>query len=554
MSNIKIYLAQINNTVGDINGNFNKIINNYKIACQNDCDLIIFPEMTISGYPAMDLWHKKYFIEDCQNKIIELCEISKNSKCHIIVGCPTIEENKAKSIVRNSAIIIYRGKISKIINKKTLPNYSVFDELRYFTPSSTLSTKKFNDFYCNLMICEDLWDDKNTFLALQSEVDFSIIINSSPYSINKYQQRLDKCLKFSKKTQKPIIYLNQVGACDSLIFDGNSFIIDHNSENIANLSSFSEDYAIIEIDKSSIISVINSKNHNFKFNNYIDDPLSYMYNACILGVRDYVRKNNFSKVLIGMSGGIDSALVATIACDALGHENVELYALTTIFNSKESLIDASQCSLNLNIKLKEINIHNIFKNMLNLMGNISDIAQQNLQSRIRANILMSISNSNNSLLLSTGNKSELACGYATLYGDMCGAYNPVKDLYKTQIYQLANWRNKNIPIISNYNKIDIIPDNIIKKPPSAELKENQKDSDSLPEYDILDKILYQLIEKQQSISSICDQGYDHNLVNQIANLFYKNEYKRKQSVIGPKISEMSFDNERRYQITNKYIK
>ena len=554
MSNIKIYLAQINNTVGDINGNFNKIIKNIKIATENDCNLVIFPEMTISGYPAMDLWQKEYFINDCQDKIVEICKISKNTKCHIIVGCPTLEKINSKNIIRNSAIIIYDGKISKIIHKKTLPNYSVFDELRYFKPASIIDTKKFNDFYCNIFICEDAWDEKNIFLALQSEIDFSIIINSSPFEIGKYNLRISKCLNLVKKTKKPLIYLNQIGGQDSLIFDGASFIMNKDGTKIAHMASFSQDYAIINIDKTHQIDIVKSCVKKLEFNNYQENNLAAIYSSIILGVRDYVNKNGFEKILVGASGGIDSALVSLIAVDALGNGNVNLYALSTKYNSKESLIDAQKLSKNLGIILEEISIQEIFSLMQKSVENLSDIALQNLQSRIRGNILMSISNSNNSLLLSTGNKSEISCGYATLYGDMCGAYNPIKDIYKTQIYQLAKWRNSNIPEITLYKKLDIIPGNIIQKEPSAELKENQKDSDTLPDYEILDKILYQIIEQQQSIADICQIGYDKDLVEKIANLFYNSEYKRKQSVMGPKISKMSFDNERRYQITNKYKK
>jgi NAD+ synthetase len=269
------------------------------------------------------------------------------------------------------------------------------------------------------------------------------------------------------------------------------------------------------------------------------------YAACVLGLKDYVLKNGFKKVIIGMSGGIDSALVATIATDALGAENVKLYALPSRFNSQNSMTDAVNCSQNLGIKLEVISIEEVFKAMLTTLGEISDLAKENLQSRIRGNILMALSNDSGALLISTGNKSELSCGYATLYGDMCGAYNPIKDLYKTQVYELANWRNK---------EKEIIPQNILTKEPTAELRENQKDSDSLPEYEILDKILYSLIEEEKSVEEIVSQGFEQELVLKISKLLYLSEYKRQQSCLGPKISEMAFDKDRRYQITNKFFK
>ena len=263
----------------------------------------------------------------------------------------------------------------------------------------------------------------------------------------------------------------------------------------------------------------------------------------MLGLKNYVLKSGFKQVLLGMSGGIDSALVATMAVDALGSENVKLYALPSRFNSETSMTDAVECAKNLKTSLEVINIEDSFKTMLKTLGNINDLAQENLQSRIRGNILMALSNDSSALLLSTGNKSELACGYATLYGDMCGAFNPLKDLYKTQIYQLAKWRNL---------QSTVIPPSIITKEPTAELRFDQKDSDSLPAYDILDQILYALIEEQKSLSQIIKEGFDKNLVNKVAKLFYNSEYKRQQSCIGPKISDMSFDKDRRYVIINKF--
>jgi len=276
------------------------------------------------------------------------------------------------------------------------------------------------------------------------------------------------------------------------------------------------------------------------------------YSACVLGLRDYIRKNNFKNVLLGMSGGIDSALVATMAVDALGSENVVLYALPSRFNSETSMIDAKTCGHNLDLELKIISIENTFNTMLCTLGEISDLAKENLQSRIRGNILMAISNNSGALLLSTGNKSELACGYATLYGDMCGAFNPIKDLYKTRVYELANWRNENVANISIFPHKNLIPQNIITKAPTAELRPNQKDSDSLPEYEILDKVLFYLIEEKRSIEEIISFGFEKELIEKIANLVYRSEYKRQQSCLGSKISEMSFDRDRRYPVTNKF--
>ncbi len=564
---LKIYLSQINTTVGDLDGNFNKIAMHYKKAQDKECDLVLFPEMTICGYPAQDLWQKQYFIEECQNQIVKLCNLTKNSDCAMIVGCPTIDSKKENNIIfRNSAILIQDDKIIKIFNKKNLPNYEVFDEKRYFEASPNLTNHKLKNLNFNMMICADIWDTKNTFLASQYEIDFAIIINSSPYTINKEIKRFEKVSSFNSQCQKPIIYLNQIGGQDSIIFDGNSFVTGQYGEKIIELKSFEEDYAIIEIDETHEVKIIEPIKYKSSYQKFTrlknEDNLSLdcdiiaqnNYQACILGLRDYIQKNGFSQVLLGMSGGIDSALVATIAVDAIGSENVFLYALPTRFNSNDSINDAKNCAANLKTSLTTIEIESLFQKMLETLPYSSPLTRENMQSRIRGNILMSLSNNSGALLLSTGNKSELACGYATLYGDMCGAFNPIKDLYKSQIYQLANWRNKNIPNISIYQKNNLIPQNIIHKEPTAELRENQKDSDSLPDYKTLDQVLYQIIEQQQSLDKIVKQGFNKDLVDKIAKLFYKSEYKRKQSPLGVKISKMSFDLERRYPITNYFIK
>jgi NAD+ synthase len=287
------------------------------------------------------------------------------------------------------------------------------------------------------------------------------------------------------------------------------------------------------------------------------EPLEKIYNACLLGLRDYLAKNGFTKVVIGMSGGIDSALVAAIAVDALGSKNVKLVALPSKFNSKTSMDDALQCCQDLGVKLDVIEIQDSVEAMLGaLEGEFTDaktgIAEENIQSRIRGNILMALSNKLGHLLISTGNKSEMAVGYATIYGDMCGAFNPIKDIYKTQVFALATWRNKNIPSLSIYLKKDLIPENIITKEPTAELRENQKDSDSLPAYEILDEILFNLIEEEKSVDEIINAGFEGDLVKKVAKLLFNSEYKRRQSCIGPKISKKAFDRERRYPIINKF--
>ncbi len=553
-SKLKIYLSQINNSVGDIEGNAQKILLEFKKAEAANCDLAVFCEMTLSGYPGEDLWRKKYFIDEIKEKIAEICEATRNSKCAILLGAPhfSIFRNK-KEAVTNSAFFIEDGEVKKIINKKSLPNYRTFDEKRYFEADSFISLLEFRGLTLAVLICEDLWDSKNIFLLKEQVLDLVISINSSPYSIRKAEKRLEVVGDFAKNMAKPIIYVNQVGAQDSLVFDGGSFAVNNEGKKLLQLKEFDEDFAEIEVNKNGEMNVKTECEAGFVSLSQLSCKRNYT--ACLLGLRDYIQKNNFKKVLLGMSGGIDSALVAAIAVDALGCENVSLYALPSRYNSETSMIDAKNCAQNLGLNLSVISIEKPFEAMISTLGEIkNDITEQNLQSRIRGNILMALSNDTGALLLSTGNKSELAMGYATIYGDMCGSFNPIKDLYKTQIYELVEWRNKNIPEISIYKKTNLIPQNIISKAPTAELRPNQKDSDSLPEYDILDKILYQIIEEEKSIAEIVKLGFEESLVKKIAKSFYASEYKRRQAVIGPKISKMSFDKDRRYPITNNFIK
>ena len=557
---MKIYLSQLNPTVGDLNGNCAKILSEFKAANDAGCDLAVFPEMAICGYPCEDLWHKPYFISAVKNKIFEILEASRNFKCAILLGSPSTSINRAKKeVTHNSAFLIEEGEVKKIINKKTLPNFSVFDEQRYFESSSTLSVIEFRGLTLAILICEDLWDSKNLFLLNEQVVDAVVTINASPYSTQKTAARHKVAGNFAKTLGKPVIYVNQVGGQDSLVFDGSSFVLDGAGEVVLRLKEFQEDFGIVELLKDgprnecgvTVLGNISLHCHPALAAGSTA-TLARDYSASTLALRDYLRKNGFKKVLLGMSGGIDSALVATIAVDALGSENVAIYALPSRFNSETSMIDAQTCAKNLGLDLKVISIESTFEAMLATLGEISQLAKENLQSRIRGNILMALSNDLGALLLSTGNKSELACGYSTLYGDTCGAFNPLKDFYKTRIYELANWRNENVPEISLYAHTNLIPQNILTKAPTAELRPNQKDSDSLPEYEILDQILFALIEEQKSVAEIIKSGFEEALVKKVAKLLHTSEYKRRQSCLGPKISEMAFDKDRRYPITNKF--
>lgn len=545
---LKIHVAQINSSVGDLERNCQNILAQYGQAKEQDCDVVVFSEMAICGYPACDLWLKASFIEEVENKIIDIIDATKGEKCGILLGAPF----KMKSDLYNAALLIEDGKIVKICNKKSLVNYGVFDEKRYFKAGDRLNVVDFRGFRLALLICEDLWDAKNVFLLKEQLFDAVISINASPYRANKKRDRLDLVKKVAADVARPVIYVNQVGAQDSLVFDGASFALAKNGEMVIALQDFAPDSAMVQLGKDGALLGLASQTVS---------PMSDLeshYNACILGLRDYVQKSGFARVLLGLSGGIDSALVAAIAVDALGSDKVSLYALPSRYNSSESMIDAKECAQNLGVDLQVIAIEESFKALLGTLqesqGALKNIVEENLQSRIRGNILMALSNNSGALLLSTGNKSELACGYATLYGDMCGAFNPLKDLYKSEVFALAKWRNDHVPRLAMLNRKALIPANIIAKPPSAELRFNQKDSDSLPDYDLLDKILFSLIEEQKSAAQIIAMGFEEEVVRKVTRLFYASEYKRNQSCLGPRLSRKAFDGDYRYPIVNQFTK
>ena len=562
-SSLKIAIAQLNFIVGDLEGNFKKITDNYHKACEQKADLILFSELSLTGYPPEDLLLKGYFIKETEEYLKKLCVLTKaenkQQKPAMLVGAPaSFTTKEGKKLLYNSAFLMKDGQIEDIINKSILPNYGVFDEKRYFTPAIHLSDVKLNNFCLGILICEDIWDQKNAFLLACKEVDAILAINASPFTKHKIQERLNISKNFIKDIKQPLIYVNQIGTQDSIVFEGSSFALKGNGDPVLFMKSFAEDFALTELVKNNKQVTINNLDDNHKpYHNLSSE--AQIYQAVVLSIRDYIHKNGFDTVMLGLSGGIDSALVAAMAIDALGSDKVKTFALPSRYNSKQSMDDALKLSKNLDVKLEVIPIETAFNSICDTLSQQftntkPDITEENIQSRIRGLLLMAISNKFGHLLLSTGNKSEMAVGYATIYGDMCGAYNPLKDIYKTEVFNLAKWRNQNIPEISVFKKSDIIPENIITKEPSAELRENQKDSDSLPDYQTLDQILTALIESQKSVTEIINMGFNEKTVKKIANLFYKSEYKRRQAVIGAKISDMSFDKDRRYPITNRFTR
>lgn len=539
---MKITLAQLNFTVGDFAGNTAKIISTID-KVKNKTDLVIFPELCISGYPPEDLVLRKEFIQTSIKFTKKIIDHTKKTKCDVLINTPTAEDEK----LYNTALIISKGKIIHQQHKYDLPNYGVFDEKRVFSGGSIPKPFIYRKKKIGLLICEDTWN-VNACASLKG-AEFVLSVNASPYERTKHRKRLRILKNATAAAKAPVFYLNQVTGHDDLVFDGGSQVVAKNGNTIAQMKFFEEDVQTFDTDKI----VKSNPSSTTKI-----DELEHIYRAMMYGLKEYVNKNNFPGVVIGLSGGIDSALTAAVAVDALGKDRVKLVLLPSKYTSKESFEDAAKMAKNVGVKLDEIDIQplvSVFQLALKpfFMGLKVDTTEENLQSRIRGVLLMAISNKLGHLVITTGNKSENATGYATLYGDMCGGYNVIKDLYKTKVFQVSNWRNENIPVDASNRKKNIIPPRIIDKAPSAELKHNQKDEDSLPPYATLDKILYSLIELQQSAEEVAEEGFDKNLVHDIERMLYRSEYKRRQSAPGVKISSKPFGRDRRYPITNKFL-
>ena len=541
---INFLVAQIESSVGNIEQNYQKIKKVFLEAEKKKFDFLISTELALSGYPPKDLLLREDFINSTRFYLNKFKDLTNKKKCNLCIGSPYLINNE----LYNSLVILSDGKIKQIINKTILPNYGVFDEKRYFNSGKEFSNifHYKNNKIC-FLICEDFWNIKFVKSQLSHKPDVIIVINASPFEKKKYQERINTAQEVVKKSGCTIIYSNLTNAQDDLVFDGGSFCMSKDKKIIYQAPFFEENNLEVTFPAQNKVlrNVYNIKEYMIT------------YKALVYSLRKYLDKSGFKKVLIGISGGIDSALCATISCDAIGSANVSGYLLPSKYTSKESIEDAQMLSKNLNINLKYIDIEKILDSYNKQLspyfrGYSKDITEENLQSRIRGSLLMSLSNKFNHLLITTGNKSELAVGYSTLYGDMCGGFSILKDVYKTEVFELAKWRNESTNKYFKFKKKKLIPINIILKEPTAELRENQKDSDSLPPYGILDKILYYLIDEGAPKDVIIKKGYEERLVNEIWNMIKKSEFKRYQSAIGPKVSRMSFDNDRRFPIVNDY--
>ena len=546
-NNLKIALAQLNPIVGDIKGNIIKLID-IRNDLKNEVDIIVVPELYVTGYPIDDLVLRNDFLELVENEINSLAKMTNDGKAAIILGAP----RKEKNAIRNSVFVLDDGKIISFRDKHNLPNSGVFDEQRIFSPGALSGPVKIRNVLIGLPICEDIWTENVIECLCETGAEIILSINASPYSLKKHDQRMSVAVSRVIESKIPLIYLNRVGGQDELVFDGASFCLSHEGELSVQLKDFQEE--ILEIDLTKL-------NNNWickgKINS-ISSNLEALYKSLVVSVRDYVRNNGFPGVVLGMSGGIDSALVAAIATDALGPQRVRAVMMPSPYTSQESLEDAKLASSNLGVDYSYLDI----KNGMDVIDNIllgfegdkvePGITEENIQSRLRGLLLMAISNKYGSMVLATGNKSEYAVGYATLYGDMCGGFAVIKDVWKTDVFRLCEWRNSNKSSEFLGPNGTVIPERIISKPPSAELREDQKDTDSLPEYDILDTILRKLVEDNLSLEKIVKEGFDVKDVKKITMLLSKSEYKRFQSAPGPKVTEKAFGRDRRYPLTSGF--
>ncbi len=549
---MKIALAQLNYHVGNFESNTNKIIDAIKKAENDQCDLIVFSELAICGYPPLDLLEREEFVEQCLIQVDKIAAVCNNIMA--IVGCPSINpEPKGKKLF-NSAFVLAEGKVNSIHHKTLLPNYDVFDEYRYFQPNSEFKLVELKGKKLAITICEDLWDEQPVFNSFaksrlykkspmkelkQLDPDMVINIAASPFSYNQGQIRQQIISQKAAKNEIPFFYVNQIGANTELVFDGSSLAVNGKGEIINQLRSFSEDIQYCELEEmGSDKAIVNTPK----------EKIELIHDALVLGVKDYFNKMGFTKATLGLSGGIDSAVTVVIAERALGAENVRVLLLPSKYSSDHSIKDAEDLANNLSIQYDIVPIKDIVSSFEDTLAPVftglkADVTEENIQARIRGTLLMALSNKFGHILLNTSNKSEAAVGYGTLYGDMNGGLSVLGDVYKTDVFDLARFINK---------EREIIPINTIVKPPSAELRPDQKDSDSLPDYDVLDQVLFNYIEKNEHPEKIIAAGFEKEVVYKAVRLVNINEYKRFQTAPIIRVSSKAFGLGRRIPLVSKF--
>ena len=557
MASIRVALAQLNFCLGDFESNVASITEAYDRALEREADVVVFSELAVCGYPPEDLLLKQRFLEDARSALEDVAAHTSNAVA--VVGFPEQDGER----IYNSAAVCNQGAVTGIYRKQLLPNYSVFDEKRYFTPGvSAGPIFQIAGVMVGISICEDQWFDEGPLNdQIASGVGLAISLNASPYQRGKDAARASTVIERVTSHKIPVVYVNQVGGQDELIFDGSSFVANSEGELIARLPQFEEAVQIVDLDVDECDSgelpvIVTSKKQKKKGEiaepvvAEVDDPIAEVWNALVLATRDYVNKNGFSEVVIGLSGGVDSSLVAAIAVDALGPERVHGVSMPSRYSSQGSEDDAAELARNFGIDFQTIPIEAGYTALTDMLesvfrGHSADLTEENLQSRLRGILLMAMSNKKGWLVLTTGNKSETSVGYSTLYGDTAGGFAVIKDCPKLLVYELCRWRN-------TQTTSPWIPEASITKPPSAELRPDQTDDQSLPPYELLDPLLEAYVEQDQSAAELVAEGYDPEIVQQITRLVDLAEYKRRQSPPGPRISMKAFGKDRRLPITNRY--
>ena len=546
---LTIALAQLNPTVGDVDGNADRLLAARDEAAAGGADLVVYTELVLIGYPPEDLVLKPALVERVERAIERLAQSTGDGGPAMLVGAPWRDDGK----LYNAAYLLADGGVAAVRPKHDLPNYGVFDEQRLFTAGPLNGPVLFKGVRLGVMVCEDMWTADVTECLEESGAEILVVPNGSPFELDKPDDRLSLAVARVTESGLPLIYVNQVGGQDELVFDGASFVLDADRNLRAQAPSWRETvlmthWSVGDDGRWRCAAADIAK---------AEEGEAAIYQATMTGLRDYVGKNRFPGVVIGLSGGIDSALSAAIAVDALGPDAVHCVMMPSRYTSQGSLDDARTCAERLGVRLDTVPIESAVEAYGGMLGELfagrePDVTEENLQARIRGMILMAISNKLGHMVLTTGNKSEMSVGYATLYGDMCGGYSVLKDVYKTTAFALARWRNETLPGGTKGPTGEVIPDAIITKPPSAELRPDQTDQDSLPPYAVLDDILECLVEGEQGIDEIAARGHDADVVRRVSRMLDLAEYKRRQAPPGVKITSRSFGRDRRYPITNRF--
>ena len=552
---LKIALAQVNPTVGDIAGNAALIKAARAEAARRGADLVVFPELVLSGYPPEDLVYRHAFLDAVDGALKDLAALTADGGPAMLVGAPwrdPAQKAPAERQARNAVLLLDGGRIASYRFKHHLPNYGVFDEYRVFAAGDVPGPMVFKDVRLGVMICEDMWFEDVAETLSESGAEMLIVPNGSPFEVDKGDARLNHAVARITETGLPLIYVNQVGGQDDLIFDGGSFVLNGDRSLAVQAPSWASDIRITRWARNGKTWHCAAEAPAATL-----DRCENIYQALVLGLRDYVGKNKFPGVVLGLSGGIDSALAAAIAADALGPDKVHCVMMPSPYTSRDSLEDAAEVARLLGVKLDTVDIGPAMKTFDGMLaplfaGASPDITEENLQSRARGLTLMALSNKFGKMVLSTGNKSEMSTGYATLYGDMCGGYAVLKDVYKTTVFAVCRWRNAHKPAGALGPDGAVMPERVITKPPTAELKPNQTDQDTLPPYEVLDGILKGLIEDQEGIAGVAARGYDAATVRRVYKMLTRAEYKRRQAPPGVKITHLAFGRDYRYPITNGF--